>query len=271
MSETIEVLQTFLPKRENCQITIPHKMGQNVYDDPKFFREYILLPRQINGLSAAPEWPTLRSWIPALHNTKFLDLGCGFGWACRWARENGAISARGIDLSQNMLEKAREFPQDVGIEYEQADLEGLKLPGEEYGVAFSSLALHYLVNLEGLVAEVFKSLKPGGSFIFSVEHPIYTAPRKPDWILDSEGNSVWPLDRYLLEGPRVTNWLAEGVVKQQRMISTYIGIMLKVGFVLAEIEEWGASEEQLKEFPDWARTRDRPPFLLFKVVKSVRG
>lgn len=168
-----------------------------------------------------------------------------------------------------MLEKARTFLEDPAILYELADLESLQLPIKEYGVVYSSLALHYVVNLEGLIAGIFKSLTPGGAFVFSVEHPIYTAPRKPDWILDSEGEFVWPLDRYLLEGPRVTDWLAEGVVKQHRMISTYIGILIRAGFVLAEIEEWGASEEQLKEFPDWKRTRDRPPFLLLKAVKPV--
>jgi ubiquinone/menaquinone biosynthesis C-methylase UbiE len=56
--------------------------------------------------------------LPAsLTGAKFLDLGCGFGWASRWARKRGAAEVLGVDLSENMLAKAREFPADGGIAY----------------------------------------------------------------------------------------------------------------------------------------------------------
>ena len=38
--------------------------------------------------------------------SRVLDLGCGMGWFCRWAAENGAASVLGIDLSSNMLDRA---------------------------------------------------------------------------------------------------------------------------------------------------------------------
>lgn len=244
-------------------------MAQNIYDDPNFFKQYIQLPRQVKGLDGAPEWEDLKAMIPDLKGLKFLDLGCGFGWTCRWAREAGAVEVHGIDLSQNMLEKAKEFPADSAVTYQQADLETLKLPSGSFNAVFSSLALHYLVKLPDLVAEVYQSLTPGGAFVFNVEHPTWTAPRNPNFILDSEGRNVWPLDSYLSEGPRITNWMAEGVVKQHRTISTYLTILLNAGFTLAAINEWGPTPEQIKEFPDWSKTRDRPPFLLVKVVKSA--
>ncbi|TVY43343.1 Uncharacterized protein LOCC1_G004605 [Lachnellula occidentalis] len=244
-------------------------MAQNIYDDSAFFEEYIEVPRQVQGLDAAPEWPTLRAMIPDLHGSRFLDLGCGFGWTCRWARENGAQAAHGIDLSQNMLSKAKDFPEDPAITYLQADLDNVKLQALSFDVAFSSLALHYLKNLPELVAQVYQSLTQGGTFVFSTEHPIWTAPRNPDWILDAEGRNVWPLDRYLSEGPRITNWMAEGVIKQHRTIATYITILLQTGFVLSAIDEWGPAPQQIEEFPDWVKARDRPPFLLMKVVKPI--
>ncbi|KAM0152435.1 hypothetical protein ACHAPG_007642 [Botrytis cinerea] len=136
-------------------------------------------------------------------------------------------------------------------------------------VAYSSLALHYIENLPSLIEQVYTSLKTGGVFIFSVEHPIWTAPRSPDWIKDAEGRDVWPLDGYLFEGPRTTDWLAKGVVKQHRSIATYIPILLDVGFILSAIDEWGPTPEQIKEYPDWARARHRPPFLLVKATKPA--
>lgn len=149
-----------------------------------------------------------------------------------------------------MLAKAAEFPDDPKIEYRQADLNTLKVEEGEFDAAFSSLALHYLPDLGGFVKEVFKGLKEKGVFVFSVEHPTWTAPRNPDWIEDKEGKLVWPLDRYCSEGERITNWMADGVAKYHRMISTYVMTLLEVGFKLERICEWSPSDEQLIEYPD---------------------
>jgi 2-polyprenyl-3-methyl-5-hydroxy-6-metoxy-1,4-benzoquinol methylase len=180
-------------------------MAQNIYDDKNFFEQYIQLPRQVHGLNGASEWPSFRSLIPHIHGAKVLDLGCGFGWLCRWARENGAAEVLGVDVSENMLARAKTFPGDPAITYQRADLETLQLTANTYQVVVSSLTFHYLKNLPGLVAQVYQALSPGGSFIFSTEHPIYTSPRKPKFVTDQDGNDVWQLDAYLYEGSRTTN------------------------------------------------------------------
>ena len=247
-------------------------MAQNIYDSEEFFKEYIQLPRQVIGLDGAPEWPALRSMLPAsLTGAKFLDLGCGFGWVCRWAREKGAVQVRGVDLSENMLAKARKFPADESITYLRADLDSLELPPNTYDVAFSSLTFHYLKDLPRLVAQVYQTLVAGGTFAFSVEHPLWTAPRNPNFIQDSEGHTVWPLDKYLDEGERLTNFLVDGVIKQHRTLATYINILIDAGFTLSAINEWAPSEEEMPANPGWEKSRIRPPFLLVKASKLVQG
>ncbi len=81
-------------------------MAQNIYDRDDFFTAYSQLPRSVHGLEGAPEWPVVRSLLPDLTGRDIADLGCGFGWFCRFAREQGAASVTGYDLSQNMLERA---------------------------------------------------------------------------------------------------------------------------------------------------------------------
>jgi len=242
-------------------------MAQNIYDDKSFFAGYSQLPRQVHGLSGTPEWDYFRSLIPDVRGATVLDLGCGYGWLCRWARANGAEKTHGVDVSENMLSKAREYPIDSGITYLQADLETIELSPLTYEVVYSSLTLHYLKNLPQLIGQVYQSLRPGGSFIFSVEHPIYTSPRNPKFIETAEGRKVWLLDNYLNEGERRTNWFAEGVVKQHRTVGTYLTILLEAGFQVAAINEWGPSLEQIKEKPDWADNRERPMFLIVKAAK----
>ena len=243
--------------------------AQNVYDDNKFFDGYIQLPRQVQGLDGSPEWPVFRSMVPDINGAKVLDLGCGFGWLCRWARGAGAEQVLGIDVSSNMLAKAREFPKDSGITYIKADMESLELQPVAYDVVLSSLAFHYLKNLPELITQIYERLRPGGALVFCVEHPIFTAPRKPEFIEDADGGVSWPVNQYLSEGSRVTNWFAEGVVKQHRTISTYIRILLDSGFVLSAMDEWGPTAEQIKDWPDWFKSRERPIFLIIKATKPT--
>ena len=156
-------------------------MTQNIYDNPEFFAGYSSLPRSVEGLDGAPEWPTLRSLLPDLKGRRVLDLGCGFGWFCRWARDAGAAQVLSVDVSANMLARARETTPDSAITYQQADLEQLTLAPATYDLVYSSLALHYIADLDRLLGEVHRALVPAGSLVVSVEHPIYTAPSAPGW------------------------------------------------------------------------------------------
>jgi SAM-dependent methyltransferase len=237
-------------------------MTQNIYDNDEFFAGYSRLPRSVGGLDGAPEWPALQALLPDLRGRNVLDLGCGFGWFCRWARENGAAHVVGIDVSEKMLAQARATTPGAEIVYTRADMEWLELPPAVYDLVYSSLALHYIANLDGLLSQVHRSLVPGGSLVFSVEHPIYTAPADPAWLVADAGRKVWPVDRYLDEGPRTTDWLAKGVIKQHRTLATYINLLLRSGFALSHVEEWGPTEEQIKAHPQFADERQRPPFLL---------
>src|ERR1700736_5436998 len=98
-------------------------MAQNIYDDDRFFAEYSRLPRSVEGLAGAPEWPALRAMLPDLRGKSVVDLGCGFGWFCRWARENGAAHVLGIDVSEKMLERAIAETREPAITYLRTDME----------------------------------------------------------------------------------------------------------------------------------------------------
>ena len=244
-------------------------MTQNIYDNEEFFAGYSRLRRSVEGLDGAPEWPALRALLPNLSGLKVLDLGCGFGWFCRWARQQGAAYVLGIDVSEKMLARARGEADDPAITYRNADMEKLDLPANSFNLVYSSLALHYVGNLNGLMLQVDRSLVRGGRLVFSVEHPIFTAPSDPNWSPNAAGRNIWPVDGYLDEGPRSTNWLAQGVIKQHRTLATYINMLIGLGFSILYIEEWGPTEEQIAAQPNWADEQQRPPFLL--VAARRRG
>ncbi len=243
-------------------------MTQNIYDNDEFYAGYSRLSRSVEGLDGAAEWPALRALLPELCGLRVLDLGCGFGWFCRWARGQGAAQILGIDVSEKMLARARAETHDEAIAYDREDLEQAELRPGAYDLVFSSLTLHYLENLERLLAETHRALAPGAHLVFSAEHPIYTAPTEPGWLVNAAGRKAWPVDSYQEEGPRTTDWLAKGVIKQHRTLGTYLNMLLRLGFTLRHLEEWGPTDAQVADRPSLAEERQRPMFFLLSAQRS---
>ncbi len=242
-------------------------MAQNIYDRPEFFDGYSRMDRSVRGLDGAPEWPAIQTLLPELCGKRIADLGCGFGWFARWAMSQGAASVLGVDLSENMLSRARAETAHPGVRYLRADLESLELPDEAFDLAYSSLALHYVEDFGALVDGVFRSLGSGGHFVFSIEHPIYMASISPGWLTIGEDRRTWPVDHYAIEGPRITDWLAKGVRKQHRTLGATLNTLIDAGFAIQRVVEWSPTPEQVAAQPSLADELDRPMMLLVAVRK----
>ena len=205
-------------------------MKQNKYDDPAFFASYSQMARSTGGLDEAGEWPAFRQLLPTLAGKTVLDLGCGFGWHCRYAREQQARRVVGIDLSEKMLVRARKSTNDAAIEYRRLAIEDIAFPAGAFDVVLSSLALHYVERFDLVCRKVQHCLVPGSSFVFSVEHPVFTALAAQDWYYGPQGERLhWPLDHYQQEGPRQARFLGQEVVKYHRTVTTYVNSVLDAG------------------------------------------
>ena len=243
-------------------------MSQNIYDDPAFFAGYATLDRSVKGLEGAPEWPTIQQMLPPLSGLRVVDLGCGYGWFCRWARDRGAAQVEGLDLSSRMLERAREMTEGEGIRYRCEDLQTLTLPADSCELVYSSLALHYLPELDTLFANVERALKPGGSLVFSMEHPIYTCATRQGWLTDDSGERFWGVNHYQDESQRVSNWLADGVIKYHRTLGTTLNALIKAGLTISEVNEWGPTQAQIDAWPALSEEAERPMLVLISARKD---
>ena len=243
-------------------------MAQNIYDDPKFFAGYSQIPRQVHGLEGAPEWAAIKAMLPPLEGKRVADLGCGFGWASRWMRENGASSVAGYDLSENMITRARADTCDNAITYHIADLDTLELPADSFELVYSALTFHYVEDFDRLIGMIHRALVRGGSLMFTIEHPIFMAPSQSKWVEGEEGRLIWPLNRYSIEGERRTNWFADGVLKFHRTIGTTINALIGQGFQVNRVEEFAPTKEQIDANPGLAEELERPMMLLISVHRS---
>lgn len=244
-------------------------MKQNKYDVPEFFAKYSQMDRSTKGLVAAGEWATFRAMLPDLRDKRVLDLGCGFGWHCRYAREQDAQSVLGVDLSAKMLGRARAETQDPAIQYRHLAIEDIDFPANTFDIVISSLALHYVPDFSEVCRNVALCLGPGGDFVFSVEHPIFTADAAQDWCYGTTGDRRhWIVDHYQDEGRRDTHFLREDVVKYHRTVATYVNGLLGAGFRIRQIQESKATAGMVNGDPHTLDESRRPMFLLVAAQKE---
>jgi ubiquinone/menaquinone biosynthesis C-methylase UbiE len=96
---------------------------------------------------------------------RLLDIGCGTGWAVRYAAglvgEGGG--AYGIDISPKMIERAQANSRDYGnVHFYQADAEGLPFEDGFFDTVICTNSFHHYLNPVKVLEEVYRVLKPGG-------------------------------------------------------------------------------------------------------------
>lgn len=244
-------------------------MKENKYDNDHFFNQYSHMSRSVEGLKGAGEWHVLKQMLPDFQGKRLLDLGCGFGWHSQYAIENGAAEALGIDLSEKMLNEARKKNNSPKIEYKCMAIEDFDFMPDTYDVVISSLTFHYLESFGDICRNIHRCLTPGGSFIFSVEHPIFTAYGNQDWHYDQEGNRLhWPVDRYFSEGLRKATFLGEDVIKYHKTLTTYVNGLIQAGFEITGVVEPEPDEALLDTITGMRDELRRPMMLIVSAIKK---
>ncbi|TDB05187.1 malonyl-[acyl-carrier protein] O-methyltransferase BioC [Halomonas marinisediminis] len=103
---------------------------------------------------------------------QILDLGCGPGsWSQRLA-DDYAPDARviGLDIAPGMLEVAQRERGDK-VHWVCADAGALPLPDASLELVFSNLALQWCPDLDAVMAELYRTLRPGGRALINTLGP----------------------------------------------------------------------------------------------------
>jgi len=122
-----------------------------------YYRKYASMQREIGH--------TFIDIIPFLGNERVLDIGCGDGFNTNYLLgklPKGEII--GIDISDSMLESAKEFIQPQ-LSFLKSDAQNFNFD-EPFDIIVSMLAIHWISNKQKMLENVAKSLKLGGKFYF---------------------------------------------------------------------------------------------------------
>lgn len=245
-------------------------MKENPYDNRQFFDKYGQMYRSKYGLKGAGEWRDFQRILPDFAGKRVLDLGCGYGWHSRYAVEKGAEQVLGVDISQRMLKVASQKNSHEKINYICQAMEDLSFADQTFDIVFSSLAFHYVRDLRPLIQNISSWLVQEGHFVFSVEHPVFTAYGSQDWYYDEEGEIAhFPVDNYFIEGKRDAIFLGEHVVKYHRTLTTYLEMLIQCGFAIKHVVEPQPPVEMM-DLPGMRDELRRPMMLLIAAQKNER-
>lgn len=165
-----------------------------------------------------------------------------------------------------MLAEAARRNSAPEISYRKCSIEEYEYPENAWNLVVSNLALHYLYDLDKIFQNVYRTLTPGGIFLFNIEHPVFTAGVGQDWICGEDGKPLyWPVDNYFFPGERRTHFLGCEVVKQHHTLTQILMGLLRTGFRLEAVEEAQPSQE-MRKLPGMEDELRRPMMLLVRAA-----
>lgn len=242
-----------------------------IYDDESFFNNYIDLRNAENNYNDLIEQPIVFELLGNLEGKRVLDIGCGYGAMSIKIANKGASHVLGIDVSEKMIEKGTRDNPHPNVTYRVLSAEELLSIGNKFDVVVSCLALHYIENFEKLFADVSLLLNDGGEFVFSMEHPMYTASKfSQQWITDSGSNAItgFVTDHYGEEGIRNITWLGKSVTKYHHKVDTVFNALISAGFVFEKVIEPAPSKDLIEKVPRTAHELHRPAYLIVRCRKG---
>lgn len=183
-----------------------------------------------------------------------LEIGCGSAPCSRWLAAHGA-RAIGIDLSRRMLGigLAAMAADTRRVPLIQATAEALPFADVSFDIVCSSFgAVPFVADSAAVMAEVARVLRPGGRWVFSINHPMR-------WMfLDDPGPDGLIVQIPYFDRTPYSEVDADGAityVEHHRTIGDRVREIRSAGLILDDIvePEWPEGFEQ--EWNQWSPFR----------------
>ena len=172
------------------------------------------------------------------HAARVADLACGTGRTGVWLKAHGVSVLDGVDLTPEMLAKARE--RGIYSRLLEEDICHTSLPAKAYDVATTVLADEHLASLTPLYAEVARLVAPGGWFVLVGYHPFFTMMYGMPTHFDRPSGEPVAIETHV------------------HLFSDHVRAGLHAGWTLMGMEEGLIDEMWLARKPQWAPYQHRP-------------
>ncbi|MBR8839618.1 MAG: class I SAM-dependent methyltransferase [Stigonema ocellatum SAG 48.90 = DSM 106950] len=210
-----------------------------------------------------------------LAGKSLLDLACGEGFYTRQFKRKGALRVIGVDISEKMIELARqqETKEPLSIEYIVGDVLELGEIGS-FNLVVASYLLNYSQTKEQLLKmcqNIFVNLKPGGRFVTinnNSEQPLES------YLTCEKYGLIKSVDEPLQEGTPITYTISvDGKTfsfeNYYLSASTYEWAFQSVGFKEFRWHKPMLSPDGVREFSQefWQDCLNYPPLIGIECIK----
>jgi SAM-dependent methyltransferase len=198
--------------------------------------------------------------------TRLLDIGTGDGQLARVAARQG-IATVGVDPTHNQVVVAHE--RGGGPVYARTEAAALPFADGAFDGVLACLVFEHISAVDQAIAEVARVLRPGGRFLFFLNHPLLQTPGSgwiDDHIIDEQ---YWRIGPYLIESDVI-----EEVEKNvfipfvHRPISRYVNAMAANGLFLTEMQEPAPPTGFLDKAAEYGEADTIPRLLLLHARKG---
>jgi ubiquinone/menaquinone biosynthesis C-methylase UbiE len=227
------------------------------------------------------EKPAMYGLLPNLEGKSAISLGCGSGEDCHFLQQQGASQVTGIDISEGLIGIAKDtYPE---CEFSVMDMEHLAFDDDSFDFAYSSLAIHYIEDWRQVFTEAYRVLKPNSYFLFSCNHPAYSAM---DVVKDDGETTVRELSRtrthhgdgVKIVGDYLTRKAVAGFANDTMAVTTWHKSLGEIsseatsaGFMIADLVEPQPLPKMEEVSPTNYKTLKKiPNFVVFRLWKPEK-
>ena len=198
-----------------------------------------------------------------------LDVGTGEGQVARLAVDRGATRVVGVDPTGAQVLEA--VARGGGPTYARAGAAALPFPDARFDAVVACLVFEHIEDVDGAIGEVARVLRPGGRFLFFLNHPLLQTPGS-GWIDDQ---TLDPPEQYWRIGPYLTeDDTVEEVEKDvfipfiHRPLSRYVNALLDAGLRLTRMEEPAPPPGFLARAAEYAEAATIPRLLHLRCERA---
>jgi len=166
-----------------------------------------------------------------------LDLACGTGRTGKWLKARGVATIDGIDLTPEMLERAR--AKGLYRSLFLGSVEETGISHARYDLIVMSLVDEHLRSLERVYQEAYRLSNARAQFVVIGMHPFFFMTGMPTHFKDADGNP-------------------KAIETHIHLVSDHVRAALRAGWSLAEMYEGVIDEEWVRLKPKWAHLGNYP-------------
>ena len=198
-----------------------------------------------------------------------LDVGCGDGQVSRLAVRGGATRVVGVDPTWNQLVTAT--ARAGGPVYARSGAAALPLRSASFDAVVACLVFEHIRDVDAAIAEVGRVLRPGGRFLFFLNHPLLQTPSSgwiDDQVLDPP-EQYWRIGPYLVEDETIEEVEKDVFIPFiHRPLSRYVNAMAGAGLLIERMEEPAPPAGFLARAQEYEAAATIPRLLFLRARKA---